>query len=261
MENTNHIFDTGSCTELDLGNSFLPDLESSEGLSHVGHSLNADWTGRYQFSHEEITAPFFLKDESGPSNPIQAHRDPPGSDTQRTPEFLLDNFGVPDIWSCIDWSVVGQSGQYKSNETTNSGSSPNIESGTTCSSKFPSYSQHASPSGRAAAAERSRYQPSKRVSHYRIEKKYRANINDKIRLLDEMLPETPQHGQQWMNSGKENSNVSSTRRTVAANRSKGEVLSLVIDYIVFLRKKDALQQQSIRELEGYIRTSRNTLGF
>ncbi|KAJ6029297.1 helix-loop-helix DNA-binding domain-containing protein [Penicillium canescens] len=262
MENTNHIFGTGSSKESDLLNAFSSALDGScQELNCNDRSLDIDWNDQYQISHNEVITPFF-ENVFNQSNSIQPHVDLLKFNTQLRPEFILNTPpAVPDSWSFIDWRITGQPGPYIPNATTDPGSTPGIESGAGTSSRDPNHSHHASPSESAAAADRSRSRTSRRIDHYRIEKKYRTNINDKIRLLDEMLPENIQAGGRWMDSGNEDGKDSSNKRKVATKRSKGEVLSLVIDYIVFLRKKEEFQERCIQELEGRIWTSRKALEF
>jgi hypothetical protein len=103
-------------------------------------------------------------------------------------------------------------------------------------------------------------QTAKRRAHYRIEKRYRTNINDKIRALDEMLPKASPADRQWADQ-QEGGGEDGGYQGDGANikRSKGEVLSRAIDYIVFLKGKDAWQEKRIQELKGRMRASRKAL--
>ncbi|KAJ5762186.1 helix-loop-helix DNA-binding domain-containing protein [Penicillium nucicola] len=170
---------------------------------------------------------------------------------------MSDNHGTPHNWSSIDLNLVAQTGQNIQNATFNLNPTLTTEGGTACHGKVLSRSHHTSRSGSEAATDGPRYQRSKRVSHYRIEKKYRTNINDKIRLLNEMLPENLQCAQLCMDTEREDINIATTKSKAAAKRSKGDVLSLVIDYIVFLQKKDLLQKQRIQDLEDCLWTSKH----
>ncbi|KAL4798427.1 hypothetical protein BDV19DRAFT_356977 [Aspergillus venezuelensis] len=98
----------------------------------------------------------------------------------------------------------------------------------------------------------------KRKAHYRIEKRYRTNINDKIRALEEMLPKQPTAP----NGSSAVPGLGSAPGTGIPNssrKSKGEVLSRVIDYIIALRGKEAWQEKKIEELNRRIRASRQAL--
>jgi hypothetical protein len=211
------------------------------------------------FLDDEVI-PFFFENDSNQSNSIQTYIEPLKFDAQLNPDFISNaSLQIPNRWSYIDWSIVGQTGYYTPDTTTNPGSNPSIESGTPSSGS--NLTHQTFPSEHVAAATKSTHQTSKRVSHYRIEKRYRTNINDKIRQLDEMLPENILSDQHSIFSGNEDSKDSFTKGKEGTKRSKGEVLSLVIDYLVILQKKEVSQERRIRELEGQIWTSRNVLKF
>ncbi|KAL4962970.1 uncharacterized protein BDV14DRAFT_202219 [Aspergillus stella-maris] len=98
----------------------------------------------------------------------------------------------------------------------------------------------------------------KRKAHYRIEKRYRTNINDKIRALEEMLPKQPTaHNGSSAVPGL--GSAPGTGIPSSPRKSKGEVLSRVIDYIIALRGKEAWQEKKIEELNRRIRASRQAL--
>ncbi|KAL4952255.1 hypothetical protein BDW69DRAFT_185573 [Aspergillus filifer] len=103
-------------------------------------------------------------------------------------------------------------------------------------------------------------QTGKRKAHYRIEKRYRTNINDKIRALEEMLPKPPT-APNGSSAVPGLGSAPGTGIPSSSRKSKGEVLSLVIDYIIALRGKEAWQEKKIEELNRRIRASRQALDF
>lgn len=97
----------------------------------------------------------------------------------------------------------------------------------------------------------------RRIAHYRVEKRYRTNINDKIRVLDEMLPKPSPVDQQQPDQSE--CGELNNRDGTSIKRSKVEVLSRVIDYISYLERKEDWQERKIRELNGRILASRQAL--
>lgn len=88
-----------------------------------------------------------------------------------------------------------------------------------------------------------------RKEHKKIQKRYRTNINDKIRELEDTLPEEITT---YETQAEENN---------ALRRSKGEVLSRVIEYIEYLQKNTNFHKKKITELEERMRASRRALGM
>ncbi|KAL4945570.1 hypothetical protein BDV06DRAFT_219259 [Aspergillus oleicola] len=115
-----------------------------------------------------------------------------------------------------------------------------------------------SPRPTSASNQNPKQLTGKRKAHYRIEKRYRTNINDKIRALEEMLPKPPT-APNGSGAVPGLGSVPGTGVPASSRKSKGEVLSRVIDYIIALRGKEAWQEKKIEELNRRIRASRQAL--
>ncbi|OGE48453.1 hypothetical protein PENARI_c028G11951 [Penicillium arizonense] len=62
MENTNHIFGTGSGKESDVANTFPSALDGSrQELNYNDCSLKIDWNDQYLISNNEVSTPFFFE--------------------------------------------------------------------------------------------------------------------------------------------------------------------------------------------------------
>ncbi|KAM4058998.1 helix-loop-helix DNA-binding domain-containing protein [Hirsutella rhossiliensis] len=132
-----------------------------------------------------------------------------------------------------------------------SGTSPGAEAGPSASDPAVASYHHTGPE----------HYSIKRIAHYRVEKRYRTNISDKIRVLDEMLPR-PSPADQQQPDQPESGGQDDTHQCddgAAIKRSKGEVLSRAIDYIVHLKRKADWQEKKIQELSGRIWASRKAL--
>lgn len=122
----------------------------------------------------------------------------------------------------------------------------------------PSSSSNAVPDPGLNSAQKA--ETAKRRAHYRVEKRYRTNINDKIRILEGILADTFATDWPW-SPGAEGvgQDDASSCNGATRKRSKGEVLSRAIDYIMFLRAKDVWRESVIRDLEARMQVSRNAL--
>lgn len=100
-----------------------------------------------------------------------------------------------------------------------------------------------------------------RRTHYRIERRYRAGINDKMKALEKILPEVEANSEvvESSNNGKE-AGGNSNDNLGGSKRSKGAVLADAVDHIASLRQQISSLQEEVQGLKTRMRSARESLG-
>lgn len=103
-------------------------------------------------------------------------------------------------------------------------------------------------------------EPEPRRAHYRIERRYRAGINDKIKALERILPS--------LQASRDSLDDPSDRRdtdpldkdnSASSGRSKGAVLTGAIDYISQLRRQVCSLEGEIQQLKSRMQLALDSL--
>ncbi|RHZ73805.1 hypothetical protein CDV55_100556 [Aspergillus turcosus] len=212
----------------------------------------------------EESPPYLLDSKSNPACLLQRVAlplDPTPNELQidpriqATPDLFASELETPESWSILDLAqgetclspAITRTVSITSDQT-----SPSMYALIAAASNCTTYNQHAE------------VQTNKRRAHYRVEKRYRANLNDKISALDDILPKPTVREKEWTEEGSRDKTGAAEETSyhgdgLTIKRSKGEVLTRAFDYILFLQQKVSSQENEIRDLKDRMRAAKKAL--